>query len=190
MSATVPKSSSKCCSSTSDGLDSVAAQEAAATDSTGQGVDPDKLCTALSIVMQSSTPNALHGVSTFCSLSCVSRQLQQGLGKAARHFSISLLLVERYPRPSWDTVDNGFVHGYQILSPDAKIPQATTGQLQWVLRRVKQQQMHQLTVWLEPGWQHSEWFLDELVGCVPGLASCGLLDTSKAPLQPQFCYGK
>jgi hypothetical protein len=91
----------------------VASQESAAGHRKGQGLDPNKLYTALSIVMQSSKPNALHHATTFCSLSCVSKPLQQVLGQAAvGRLSASLLLVGGFPRSSYDTVDRGFVHGY------------------------------------------------------------------------------
>jgi hypothetical protein len=77
------------------------------------------------------------------------------------------------------------------MSPDAIIPPATTEQLRWVLKCVKQQQMRQLAVWTEYGWQHRQWFLDELMRSVPGLSSCGLLDT-RAPAHAQagFCHGE
>lgn len=156
--------------------------------SSDAGMDPakaylDKLREILAIVLQHSTPNALHEPATFCQLLCVNKQLQQSLLRnSARCLNIRILLADDSnpelwnQRSKWDTAD-GFKRGYQIISDDSRFPPSTKKLLQWVIQQLEQpsSQIRQLKVWAEETWGSSRWFVERLVAVVPQLASWGLV---------------
>jgi hypothetical protein len=120
----------------------------------------------------------------------VSRQLQQALQQAAvRSISCSVLLAGRTAR--WD-IEHGGKQGHEMLSGGMPMQRASIEQLQWVVKCLEQQQLRQLKVYAEQGWEHCRWFVDRLLAAVPELTSWGLLCAKQhaLPEHRPFCHSE